>query len=129
MGHPDWKLVNVMPNVYDRAHTGHDLVKVEDKDSLFNSIIIRLMTVYKEIEHTVYRDYGNYAWAYLSTNITPENIEGVKDYTADALKSITRVKSLELIDAEEGLGPHTITCNFTVRSADYHLIEGVDFYG
>jgi hypothetical protein len=104
-------------------------VKVEDKDSLFNSIIIRLMTVYKEIEHTVYRDYGNYAWAYLGTNITPENIEGVKDYTADALKSITRVKSLELIDAEEGLGPHTITCNFTVRSADYHLIEGVDFYG
>lgn len=129
MAHKDWMVVNVVPNIYDRAHTGYDLVKVEDSKSLMNSIILRLMTIYKEINHTVYTNYGNLAWIYIGQNMTPQAVVGVRDYTNKALGKITRIRRVKDIDAwESTLRPHEVVCRFEVEMDTGETItEGVSY--
>ena len=100
--------VQLKPNKYNRYDIqieNGDYVNVIGRDSLYNAIVIAIMTRFQELSHIpLYTDFGCRCHELIKKNKSTMTEYEMKIFIEDVLKKMRRIKSvdeIEITDAED----------------------------
>jgi len=118
--------VQLKPNTYhkyDIQIENGDYVNVTGKESLYNAIIIAILTRYNEIKNNLYEEFGCRAHDLIKANkseMTRYKIEIFVEETLENMRRISEINYLEIKESET----HLYNVNFSVTSINDELIKG-----
>lgn len=101
---------------WDRKLVSGNWVHVDGTDSLFNAVVVKLMMIFDELkDNPTYKEIGNKSWWHLKDNNARLTQVKIKEYTKQALKEMSRIKSVDYIEIEANkLDPYKVTVRFVV---------------
>lgn len=101
-----------------------DYVNVTGKNSLFNAIVIALMTRFKELSDIpLYEDFGCRIHELIKANKSEMVYYQIELFVEEVLENMRRIQEVNEIRVTDS-GPYTYEVYFNVTSIDDEIIQG-----
>jgi len=108
---------------YDLNMENGDYVNVTGKDSLYNAIVIAILTRFNELTSIdLYEDFGCRAHELIKANVSPMVDYEIELFIVEALEKIRRIKKINSVELTENEDNYII--HFNVTSVNDQQIEG-----
>lgn len=122
--HEDVQLQQNQYGKWDLQMKNGDYVNVTGKQSLYNAIIIAIMTRMGELhDNPLYNEFGCRIHELIKANKTNQVLYEVELFVNDTLESIMRIQEVEYVEVTES-DTHEYHIEFSVTSITDEIIAG-----